>query len=72
MTDDPKAHTPRIDPPPVGWDAAVSAPDPAENRAASLMTDEFLLRAYQRTTGEPGDPEADALLAEIERRGLDV
>lgn len=31
-----------------------------------------LLRAYQRTDGEPGDPEADALLAEIERRGLDT
>lgn len=31
-----------------------------------------LLRAYQRTDGEPGNPEADALLAEIERRGLDV
>ncbi|SFP98480.1 hypothetical protein [Sphingomonas rubra] len=31
-----------------------------------------LLAAYQRTDGEPGNPEADALLAEIERRGLDI
>lgn len=36
------------------------------------MTDQDLLAAYQRTNGEPGDPEADELLAEIERRNLDV
>lgn len=36
------------------------------------LSDTDLLAAYQRTTGEPGDPEADALAAEIERRGLDV
>ena len=36
------------------------------------MTDEELCAAYQRTSGEPGDAEADALLAEIQRRGLDV
>lgn len=36
------------------------------------LSDEALLRAYQATTGEPGDPEADALLAEIERRNLDI
>jgi hypothetical protein len=35
------------------------------------MTDTELLAAYQRTSGEPGDAEADALLAEIERRGVD-
>jgi hypothetical protein len=40
--------------------------DPAD------LSDEELLRAYQRTTGEPGDPEADALLAEIWKRELDV
>jgi len=38
----------------------------------AAMPDPELLRAYQRTTGEPGDPVADALLAEIERRELDV
>jgi len=36
------------------------------------MPDAELLRAYQRTTGEPGDAAADALLAEIQRRELDV
>ncbi|WP_269430560.1 hypothetical protein [Sphingomonas sp. Ag1] len=38
----------------------------------STLSDKDLLAAYQRTTGEPGDPEADALLAEIERRNLDI
>ena len=47
-------------------------PELLEVRGEVYMTDAELLRAYQRTTGEPGDPEADALLAEIERRGLDV
>jgi hypothetical protein len=36
------------------------------------LSDADLLAAYQRTNGEPGNAEADALLAEIERRGLDV
>lgn len=36
------------------------------------LSDEALLAAYQDTSGEPGDPEADALLAEIERRNLDI
>jgi len=43
-----------------------------EEKAAGMMTDEFLVRAYERTSGEQGDAEADALSAEIERRGLDV
>ena len=43
-----------------------------EEKAAEIMTDEFLLRAYERTSGQCGNAEADALLAEIERRGLDV
>lgn len=34
--------------------------------------DRDLLNAYKRTAGEPGDPEAEALIAEIERRGLDI
>ncbi len=41
-------------------------PDPA------TLSDRDLLAAYQRTTGEPGDPEADALEKEIERRELDT
>lgn len=36
------------------------------------VSDTALLAAYQRTDGEPGNPEADALAAEIERRGLDI
>ena len=43
-----------------------------EEKAAGMMTDEFLLRAYERTSGEQGNVEADALSAEIKRRGLDV
>jgi hypothetical protein len=34
--------------------------------------DEALLAAYQRTDGEPGNLEAEALQSEIERRGLDL
>lgn len=44
----------------------------SEEKAAAMMTDEFLLRAYQRTDGKPGDAEAVALLAEIERRRLNL
>lgn len=36
------------------------------------MSDADLLVAYQRTTGQPGDPDADGLLAGIERRDLDT
>lgn len=36
------------------------------------LPDEDLLAAYERTSGEPGKPEADMLLAEIERRELDL
>ena len=41
-------------------------PDPA------TLRNEELLRAYQRTTGEPDDVAAETLLKEIERRQLDV
>ena len=41
-----------------------------EEKAAAMMTDEFLLRAYQRTDGQCRNAEADALLAEIQHRGL--
>ncbi|MES3054885.1 hypothetical protein O6V14_04515 [Sphingomonas faeni] len=34
--------------------------------------DADLVAAYQRTDGEPGNAEAAALVAEIERRGLDI
>lgn len=36
------------------------------------VSDRELLATYQRTVEEPGNPEADALLAEVERRGLNV
>ena len=36
------------------------------------LTDAELITAWHRTDGEPDDPEADALAAEIERRGLDT
>jgi len=37
-----------------------------------LMTDAELLRAYQQTTGRANDMVANALLAEIEKRNLDI
>jgi hypothetical protein len=40
-------------------------------RLEEALTDADLLRAYQATTGEEGDAEADVLCAEIERRQLD-
>jgi hypothetical protein len=36
------------------------------------LADRDLLSTYQRTSGEPGDPEVEAIIAEIERRGLDI
>lgn len=38
----------------------------------SEMTDTALLRAYQETTGGVHDMVANALLAEIEQRNLDI
>lgn len=36
------------------------------------MSDRDLLAHYQATDGDPDDPRAEALLREIERRGLDI
>lgn len=36
------------------------------------VSDAELIRAYLESNGEPGDPEGDALAAELERRGLDI
>ena len=36
------------------------------------LSDHDLLAAYEETSGEPGDPIVEALLAEIKRRGLDA
>ena len=41
-------------------------------RHISTLSDPELLAAFQRTDGEAGNPEADALIGEIERRGLDL
>ena len=37
----------------------------------STLSDHDLLAAYEGTDGVPGNPEADALLTEIQRRNLD-
>lgn len=46
--------------------------DDTHDDQVKAMSDAALLAAYQRTTGEPGDVGADQLLAEIERRNLDI
>ena len=38
----------------------------------ATLTDKELLAAYETSSGEEGDPIAAALLAEIERRDLDL
>ena len=35
-------------------------------------SDDVLLAEYQKTSREPGDPEADRILDEIQRRDLDL
>lgn len=37
-----------------------------------LLTDSQLVALYERTTGEPADDNADLILYQIERRGLDI
>lgn len=44
----------------------------AEAKAATTMTDGFLLRVYERIGGELGSSEAEVLLVEIGQRGLEV
>lgn len=44
----------------------------AEARAATTMTDGFLLRVYERIGGELGSSEAEVLLVEIGQRELEV
>ncbi len=39
--------------------------------AVGALPDADLLAAYQRTDGEPGNPEADALAEELRRRNID-
>lgn len=42
------------------------------NPSLSTYSDIDLLARFQRTTGERGDAVANAILAEIKRRGLDT
>ena len=46
--------------------------DDTYDKQVKAMSDADLIAAYQRTSGEPGDVAADALLAEIKRRDLDI
>ena len=48
----------------IRWD------DTHDEQISAMSAD--LVAAYERTSGTPGDVAADALLAEIQRRGLDV
>jgi len=49
----------------------MTEPDPRElNDDPAEVSDADLLAEYQRTTGE--GPEAEAILAEIQRRDLDI
>lgn len=51
----------------------VSTPPKCETcNGTGVLNDRALIAAYQRTSGEPGDAEADALLAEIQLRNLDL
>lgn len=54
------------------WQHQARNPRDGIVRYRVAATDAELCRAYQATSGEPGDAEADALLAEVERRGLDT
>ena len=54
------------------WHDAGMIQYPTDPEFIAALSDADLLAAYQRTNGEPGDAEADALLSEIERRGLDI
>jgi len=38
----------------------------------STLSDRDLTARYEMTDGDPEDPEAEALLSEIKRRGLDL
>lgn len=44
---------------------------PLTPEALARMSDQELITQWSKTTWEDGDPQMDALAAEIERRGLD-
>ena len=53
-------------------------PEEYENQALELedrlasMTDEEVIKEYQKSTGEPGDPWVDRLINEMQERDLDL
>lgn len=49
----------------------MAQPDPPElNDDPVEVSDSDLLAEYQRSGGEPGDPEVEAIVTEIQRRNL--
>jgi hypothetical protein len=49
----------------------MAQPDPPElNDDPVEVSDSDLLAEYQRSGGEPGDPEVEAIATEIQRRNL--
>lgn len=48
-------------------------PNPPElNDDPVEVSDAELIAEYQATDGDPGDPDIEAIVLEIERRGLDI
>ena len=48
-------------------------PDPPElNDDPVEVSDAELIAEYQATDGDPDNPEVEAIVREIERRGLDI
>lgn len=45
---------------------------PNDSPAPSSLSNDELLAAYEQTSGSPESTAANVLLAEIQRRGLDV
>jgi len=53
------------------WEADIQHQRDAISDIEAKLPDKQLVAAYQRTDGEPGNPEADALAAELQRRNVD-
>ncbi|MDY7525358.1 hypothetical protein [Sphingomonas sp. 10B4] len=48
-------------------------PDPPElNDDPVEVSDAELIAEYQKTDGDPANPDVEAIVREIERRGLDI